>query len=375
MSRPNYSLSILEMDKEKLAIAARFWGMLGLVLHIAVFDLYLCFFWKFESHRDRDLVVLLFPSVQKTTGNASLTKGFPELPRAFSTGFNSSADKCFKVKKFFTSRWGNQVVQLLRSLQLAEYFEIPTVIVRPGHAKLAKDMMYNDIKVVLDRGQTEACVVERCFFYESTKGIKEIQRLSFSVPYEFRVAYSEMLNVKPLGDNVLVIHIRSGDIMVKAHRSYAQPPCQYYFDVIGSRNWSEIRVISEDDVNPCVGILRNSSIPVYLGREFDVDLREMFGARNLVIGRGTLGFMVAVLSTNLRRIYTFNTSTTRFLRMTDIREHYNCAPSDSYFNEAVKKWTLSQRQLDLMHSGKCELWQDMRNISHINDVYIFEDVL
>ena len=82
------------------------------------------------------------------------------------------------------------------------------------------------------------------------------------------------------------------------------------------------------------------------------------------------------MSVNIKRLYTFNASTARFLRMTDIHEHYNCVPSDLYYNEVVKVWNRTKRQLALMNTEKCELWQDMREFSHINDdVYIHEHVL
>ena len=299
-----------------------------------------------------------------------------QLAEMFEKNSSMCVDKCIRITVFRGGRWGNQLTQLLRAVQLAEYFGIRTVIVSPGHAGLKEDMKYRSVRIAIDRGQNMTCL-EGFFFYEGAKSIKEVQHMSFLISHRFRAAYSEILGVKPLGDDVLVMHIRSGDIIAKkVASSYAQPPCQYYFDVIGSRNWSEVRVISEDYRNPCVRILRESSIPVYIRRSFDVDLREMFGARNLVVGRGTIGFLIAVMSVNLNRLYTFNASTTRFLLMTNASEHYNCVPSDLYFNTVVKKWRCSQEQLDLMRTDKCRLWQDMRNFSLIDDdVYVHEHIL
>lgn len=55
--------------------------------------------------------------------------------------------------------------------------------------------------------------------------------------------------------DALVVHIRSGDIFTRkgAQKEYAQPPCNYYFDVI--KNWSSVISIAEDTKNPCVNLL------------------------------------------------------------------------------------------------------------------------
>ena len=61
--------------------------------------------------------------------------------------------------------------------------------------------------------------------------------------------------VNYLNDNDLVIHLRSGDIMNSGHSVYIQPPLQFYIDVIESKKWNDIYIITEHQNNPCFNSL------------------------------------------------------------------------------------------------------------------------
>ena len=49
--------------------------------------------------------------------------------------------------------------------------------------------------------------------------------------------------------------------------------------------------------------------------------------------------------------------------MTDIREHYNCLPSDEYYNTNVKYWKGTPEQMELMKSDGCYKWENIMNVS------------
>lgn len=193
------------------------------------------------------------------------------------------------------------------------------------------------------------------FFTRSLKP-RYLQFLDLRVPRRFRESYAKLLAVQTLGVESLVIHVRSGDIMTSAgsHAAYAQPPCSYYGRILQDANWSQIYVFSEDMANPCLMSLRSIG-HLNVGGSLNKDLSRMLGARNLAIGRGTMGFMMAIMSLSLERIYTFNASTSRFLVETDISIHKNCVPSRSYYVQVVRHWKCTKGQLSQMKTGQCDL--------------------
>lgn len=193
------------------------------------------------------------------------------------------------------------------------------------------------------------------FFLRPRQG-RELQFLDLRVPRRFRHSYSDILAVRALPLASLVIHVRSGDIMAGpgSHPAYGQPPCSYYSQVVQDANWSHVYVFSEDMANPCLSHLRSIG-ELNVGGSLDKDLSVMLGSRNFAIGRGTMGFMMAIMSLSLRRLYTFNASTSRFLRETEISTHVNCAPSVTYYWHVVRHWKCTKEQLSHMKTGHCTL--------------------
>ena len=91
-------------------------------------------------------------------------------------------------------------------------------------------------------------------------------------------------------ENVLHIHIRSGDIMIKNNGyNMVQPPLAYYCNIIEERDWEKIIIVSEDILNPCINaLLKKYKNIEYFGKNIlDIDIMELLSATNIVSGRGT----------------------------------------------------------------------------------------
>ena len=91
-------------------------------------------------------------------------------------------------------------------------------------------------------------------------------------------------------ENVLHIHIRSGDIMIKNNGyNMVQPPLAYYCNIIEERDWEKIIIVSEDILNPCINaLLKKYKNIEYFGKNIlDIDIMELLSSTNIVSGRGT----------------------------------------------------------------------------------------
>ena len=91
------------------------------------------------------------------------------------------------------------------------------------------------------------------------------ERFYRTVPltFEERIKYikkyiSPIMKLTPqkIGVNDLVIHLRSGDIIVSGNSDMIQPPLEFYIKVIESRKWDKIYVITErKPLNPIFNAL------------------------------------------------------------------------------------------------------------------------
>ena len=131
-------------------------------------------------------------------------------------------------------------------------------------------------------------------------------------------------------ENILVIHIRGGDIFRKyeassdhpgylrykaVHPGYRQPPLAWYAACILSHKQRHgnctVMIISEDRKNPCVdGIIRwCKSLDIRCVAKINTlekDYTFLMNARALVVSEGTFTWPCLDLNTNLSLVYKFN---------------------------------------------------------------------
>ena len=159
----------------------------------------------------------------------------------------------------------------------------------------------------------------------------------------------------PLPDDVLVIHIRSGDAFGEnPNPGLSQPPLSFYLEVYSHIMPSRVVMVFEDEANPVIGQLRKwfheNNIPVVSqSSDFSADLSVLLRARSLVLAGGTLGAAIVLLSTNLKRVAVFGgqnmgrlwkSSHLRILRVVDDAGHYS--------RDVTGKWRNSPHQQKLM---------------------------
>lgn len=158
---------------------------------------------------------------------------------------------------------------------------------------------------------------------------------------------------KVLGEEVLVIHIRSGDVFSNSPaNTYVPNPLSYYRQIM--RDFQSVIIVAEDYNNPIVNVLKNESKVTIQSSTLREDLSVLMNCRNLVSsGVGTFCLAAALCSINIKNFYA-----------TDIFEYSHLNPSMLYDTDVnveitkirdyikIGEWknTEQQRKIMLQHS-------------------------
>jgi hypothetical protein len=125
-----------------------------------------------------------------------------------------------------------------------------------------------------------------------------------------------LLRSGSLGNNVLAMHMRGGDIFFQggSHRAYVQPPLAYYLravDFAVSRLGIDfVHLIFEDRTNPVVDAVEQALSArgiAYATQSASLieDLASLISAHHIVAGHGTFCEAAALLSTRVESYFAF----------------------------------------------------------------------
>ena len=114
---------------------------------------------------------------------------------------------------------------------------------------------------------------------------------------------------KAFDNNVLVIHIRSGDIFAHEHNpphDYVPNPLCYYLTLI--EEYESVIVVTEpDNYNPIVDELRKLDKVTVQSKSVGEDFATLMRAKNLASsGTGTFAVAAALCSSNIQKFYCTN---------------------------------------------------------------------
>ena len=263
------------------------------------------------------------------------------------------SSKCFRIKR--SRRWGNNLVQLIHAARLAQFVEHTHVFIPMGFLFLTAPIMWNGSVEISPHGKRVSC---------TTAGFwKLFRHLGFvnvhEVPDDFRLEYLRRLNVTRGSSSTLSIHVRAGDIFVAPNKLYGQPPCVYYRDIVSMRRWDEVVIVAEDLGNPCVTqIAENATLR--LGNTLQEDLTYLLGAQNLVIGRGTFGAGVYILSMGIRNLFAYGRQFEwgMYPRPWYVENKMNCVPTPEYEYAVLGMWKGKPQQIHMMTTANvsCKEW-------------------
>lgn len=129
-------------------------------------------------------------------------------------------------------------------------------------------------------------------------------------------------------DDVVVIHVRSGDVFLSnPHTSYVPNPLHFYEKIIDQ--YGAAIVVAEDRSNPVIDELEKNAKVLIQSTTIENDFSTLLRAKNLVSsGVGTFSVAAALCSKNIKNFYCTNIF---------LDEHLNPTMLDSHINVIVKK--------------------------------------
>lgn len=310
-------------------------------LHLLFFPFYVFFFFKFLYSILSPCIILFFDKSKHSC--RFIRYLFDDDKNA-----NTCSEKCIKIKKAL--RFGNAMIQLLNVIQLAKVTGMANVFFPKNFLMQQKSFQINGINFIPINSSAQLNCYAQIFYERS----KKLPKLPFYIDSHFKEHFHKSLYTISIPNDSLVIHIRSGDVFTRHFNinfKYGQPPCSYYLDAINMKNWSKIIIVSEDSFNPCVRILSKMFGLRFQPHNLTTDLSILLNAPNLVLSRGSFGYAIVLLSQKLKNLFTFNQSSSK------IPDHFNCIPTNDYYNSVIKYWKKSRSQKKKLIKSKCLKWE------------------
>ena len=259
------------------------------------------------------------------------------------------------------NRFGNHVYQFTRILQYCKLLNFKKVIVPHNYLFFKNDFYVDDIHVQIGKIKIRTRKYIKGFFYWPVPGVP----LNFSIINLYKNEFLKSFSNISLGENDLYLHLRSGDIFVTSdHSNYAQPPLQYFVDVINYKNWTNVYLLTQNFINPVIlGLLEKNVTFIDTNFNFTKSIHLIVNSFNLAIGRTTFGLALSFLSRNLNLLFTFNCPTNK------LPSHFNCDPDDSYVDNVLNQWRHSSDQIVLLFTSKCRHWNFFEQSNQPKDEY------
>ena len=169
-------------------------------------------------------------------------------------------------------------------------------------------------RIVIDQ-ELKTMVRPNRFFHYNTKNkdfdidINYLYKNIGNVAKQYVVPSFKFSIDKPFDDDLLVIHIRSGDIFAHEHNpphDYVPNPLCYYLTLI--EDYEKVIVVTEpDNCNPIVDELRKIEKVEVQSKSVAEDFATLMRAKNLASsGTGTFAVAAALCSSNIEKFYCTN---------------------------------------------------------------------
>jgi len=134
------------------------------------------------------------------------------------------------------------------------------------------------------------------------ENIQDIAREFIAPNFKFKIG-------EPLGDNVLVIHLRGGDVFREgknAVTTYVQNPLSFYQNLI--KNFDKTILVCEPGhENPIVSILKDNPAVTIQSSSVEEDFSTLLRAKNIATsGVGTFAIAAALCSKNITKLFCTN---------------------------------------------------------------------
>lgn len=238
-------------------------------------------------------------------------------------------------------RFGNNFIQFMKVLTLSKIFHYRFIAIPYNFLLLKNTFVAGNITIQIKKNITK--LLRGTFFYVPIK-------IDYTLINLFRSEFLKNIPNVSFDEDSLCIHIRSGDIFGnRPHPFYAQPPLNYYLDILKMRKWKNVTLIAEDTKNPVIPKLIEKGLHIRKNT-FINDLSYLIYSYNLAIGFGTFGPAIAHLAPHIKLLFIFRSVGV------EIYPHYDCFPDDLYVNNLIGKWKNTAYQRQLLLISYCKNW-------------------
>jgi hypothetical protein len=189
------------------------------------------------------------------------------------------------VISYWYGRLGNNIIQVKNALHIALYSNYNVIIPQHLYFKCCElNVAPNNEDTPIEYIYGNDCyqfygnynlVNNECYSMNNEK-VRDILINLFTIDYKI---------LEPLGEDELVIHIRSGDAVVGngLHPQYIIPPLSYFTKYIESNQYKRIYILAEDNHNTCIDALKNKY------KNIDFELRTLTNDISLILrGRNVM---------------------------------------------------------------------------------------
>ena len=224
-------------------------------------------------------------------------------------------------------RLGNFLVQIKNAIQIALYYNYNVIL--PEHDFLNTTYLVINKNITIEDNK----ITDNTFFFHR-ENIQNIDTSLFNININEALTIMKDIfaikNVNNLGNNDLLLHIRSGDIFQdeNPHPAYLTPPLSYYKNIIEQNNYENIYLIAEDTLNPCINrLLELYPKIIFKKQNLKKDVIMVLSAVNIVTSFGTFIPTLLDLSNNIKNVYCPSFFVYRnancITHTTELTEYYN----------------------------------------------------
>ena len=263
--------------------------------------------------------------------------------------------------------FGNSIIQVNNAIFYCEVIGCNSIILNNTVKRkwlISEEIFIKKLNITIKQGSnvdcennTTLCIYENSFPFYPKVLIPQIR---------IDLIKDEILRNLPnvsIDSDALYIHIRGGDIFMRAlHSHYSQPPLCFYEKVIDNNKFQNIYIISNDRRNVVLDALMNKYKNIIFNHiDYKTDVAMLVHAFNVVASVSSFFLSSIKFNDNLENLWEYDicrlSEKYRWLHhhlyKFDIKyKIHTMKPSDIYADQ-MHIWKKSDSQLKLMIEDKC----------------------
>jgi hypothetical protein len=264
--------------------------------------------------------------------------------------------------------FGNFIICLNNAIILCEFFHCKRIIIQSNqYIFINNKIFYQKYNLTIEPNSTFIQIYNSLeldlyylFYQFNFSSLGNVNR--------FHIFRNEILNNLPkvkMHPNDLYIYIRGGDIfrvLNAQFSSYAQPPLCFYKNVLNKFKFREIRIISEDKLNPNLILLEKFYHIKHIKNNIKIDISYLANSYNIVLAKSSFVVSIIKLNYNLKFVWEYD-----FYKLSERFYHlhhsvytfpfkytiYKLKASESY-KTLMFPFINSEKQRELMIKEKCD---------------------